>query len=583
VDLDRPNRAGFWQLPGTRLSLAILLVGLALAIPNRYALTIFHEANSAGRVYAVQSFVHYDSWSFENILCRTGPHHGLIDLSVREGKPLLQKAPGMSWLGVPVYALATLFYGEKLPFHQAATLLGLLCSWLPGLVLLFIIGRWWMHIYGANVGLLAVLALLAASPLWTYLPMYMDYALATLLLPAAWLAWRSERAVAFVLGGLLAGLAATVNYMFLIYGGALFLLSWGARWRGGKHPWAFAGLAVLGGLGPVLALLCYHTLVWGHPLATAYDFMAHDVHKAMHDAAGFSLPALVDSLVHPKLGLLFTVPWITLGWVGLATSLRNSDRQLDAAAGLLLTLTVLLFVTSWRGANTDDLAFNRHAIPLLPWAALGLASGLKAVADWPLLPRKLLHWGLAGTLLVAFLYQFVTAWTYPYHHDAVDSPLWQVNLPLFVNGFLLPTVTLTPVMRETLDVLGGGLWWWVATSLVLTIAGLVLARIGAGQRHKVKHYAVLPATLAAVVAALLMWGVATDTAGPEEQRMAAEAVVRGSAGHEISQEERRVLQAVAKARRYYEMTSTDIHGSYFTPQDVLWNDRGYPETNSWCR
>ena len=241
------QRISSWlERPAIRLALVVALLGLALAIPNRYALTVFHEANSAGRVYAIQSWVHFDSWSFEDILCRTGPQHGIVDLSIREGRPLLQKAPGVSWLGIPVNALATLLGGKKLPFHQASTLLGLLCVWLPGLFLIFALGRWLQRQFGSGWGLGAAFALLAASPMWTYLPMFLDYALATLMLPAAYLCWQRERKVWWVLGGLLAGVTVVVNYMFFVYGGLLFLLEMVTRWRHRNAPFPYLGMVVAG-------------------------------------------------------------------------------------------------------------------------------------------------------------------------------------------------------------------------------------------------------------------------------------------------------------------------------------------------
>lgn len=573
---------GFWQRPVTRLALTVSLIGLALALPNRYALTIFHEANTAGRVYAVQSLVHYDTWSLAPILCRTGPNHGLIDLSVRNGRPLLQKAPGMSWLGLPVYAVASWLYGGKLPFHQAATLLGLLCSWLPALALLWFLGRRWQESWGGNWGLVAVVGLLLGSAFWTYLPMFMDYALASLLLPAGWFAWRRNRVSWHVVGGLLVGLAGVINYMFVVYGLGLTILHLLWRWRQGNQVVVPALAIAAGGIGPAVALVAYHWVVWGHPLATAYDFMAHDVHKAMHGAAGFSIGALLDSLVHPKLGLLFASPWTIFGFAGLIMGWRSTRSREQVAAGLLMTVVNIGFLAIWRGANTDDLAFNRHALPMLPWLAMGLAAFGTHARQWPTLWSKTTNWALAATIAVAFFYQFVTAWTYPYHHDALDSPLWQVNLPLFANGFLLPVLTVTPVMRETLDTLGQGLWWWVAASAGLVVLALTAARIGAGKRVMVKQFVALPATFVAVLIALVLWGMASDSAGPEAQDQGARAAAQLEAGERPSPEALGALEAVSQAARYYEMASTDVHGSYFTPQDVLWEDAGYPQTNKWC-
>lgn len=573
-----------WQRPAVRLGLVVALLGLALAIPNRYALTVFHEANSAGRVYAIQSWVHFDSWSFEDILCRTGPQHGIVDLSIRDGKPLLQKAPGVSWLGIPVYAIAASWGGQKLSFHQASTLLGLFCVWLPGLLLVFVLGRWLQRQFGDGWGLGATFALLAASPMWTYLPMFLDYALATLMLPAAYLCWQRERRIWWALGGLLAGITVVVNYMFFVYGGLLFILEMVSRWRRRNEAWTFLGLTVAGGVLPVISIIAYHAVVWGHPLATAYDFMAYDIHKGMHGHAGFSWSMVADCFVHGKLGFLFNVPWVAVGWGGLIWLARDGKTRKHALAGVLMTVATLLFVGYWRGTNTDDLAFNRHALPLLPWVAVGLAGAGQALRKLPLMPRRIAHWAIAGTIAIAFFYQFITTWTYPYHFDALPSPLWQINLPLFLNGLILPAVTLSPVLKETVVVLGDGLWWWAGGSALLVAGATAIAvRSVRNTPGKVKHAAALPGAFLLTCTLLLLWGISTDVVTSETEAQSKVIAGKVAAGQPVTPDEVELLKAVRLARRSYLMAAFDVQGSLYTPQDVLWEDDGYPATNEWCR
>lgn len=574
----------WWRIPACRLGLVVALLGLALAIPNRYALTVFHEANSAGRVYAIQSWVHFDSWSFESILCRTGPNHGIVDLSIREGKPLLQKAPGISWLGIPFYGAATALTGHKLPFHRASTLLGLLCVWLPGLLLIFALGRWLQRQFGDGWGLGAIFALLAASPLWTYLPMFLDYALATLLLPVAYLCWQRDRSIWWVVGGLLASITVVVNYMFFVYGGLLFILEIVDRGRRRREALPFLAMTIAGGLAPAIAIVAYHAVVWGHPLATAYDFMAYDIHKGMHGHVGFSWSVLADCFVHGKLGFLFNVPWVVAGWGGLIWLTGDRERRKHALAGLLVTVATLIFVSYWRGTNTDDLAFNRHALPLLPWAALGLAAAGKALGRLPPLPRRMVFWGLAGAIAVSCFYQVITAWTYPYHFDALQSPLWQINLPLLLNGILLPVVTDTPILREVVVIPAEPSWWWFLTCLTMTAAATaVVLQAHRQTRQRVTHYAALPGSFLLVCTLLLLWGISTDVADRETSAQADAIAGRMATGESVTAAEMELLKAVRRAGRFYEMAVSDSQGSLYTPQDVLWRDEGYPETNDWCR
>ena len=94
----------------------VLMLGLAMLLPDRHGVSTLAETNTGVRVWAVQSWVHYDTWSLDPILCRLHPDYTPLDLSIRDGSPELQKAPGLSWLAVPVYgAFSAGRGGERIP------------------------------------------------------------------------------------------------------------------------------------------------------------------------------------------------------------------------------------------------------------------------------------------------------------------------------------------------------------------------------------------------------------------------------------------------------------------------------------
>ena len=89
--------------PSRALLVVVVLLGLAMVLPDRHGVSTLAETNTGVRVWAVQSWVHHDTWSLDEVLCRLHPDYTPLDLSVRDGSPELQKAPGLSWLAVPVY------------------------------------------------------------------------------------------------------------------------------------------------------------------------------------------------------------------------------------------------------------------------------------------------------------------------------------------------------------------------------------------------------------------------------------------------------------------------------------------------
>lgn len=459
------------------LLLIVCLAGLATLLPDRYSLTTFHEANSAGRIYAVQSWTHYDRWCFQDILCKSGPRHSVLDMSLSEGRPCLQKAPGLSWLAVPIYGALSGIKGDRLSFHGAAWWLSLLCVWLPLLLAALALGRWLRAQFDDHAALFAVATLLLASPLMVYSGLFMDYGLAVALLIGALIALRRDGPLALAGGGLLLGAAVTVNYMCLIYGGLIGLFELVDRWRRDGPPRALraAGLILVGALPPIVALLVYHDALWGSPWSTPYDHL-NPVFAQRMDNVGFDPAGLVSGLVDPKTGLLFYAPWAAFGVAGLIRLVRDPEhpeRRFPALAGLSILAATLLFNAVWVTAHPGDAPFNRHMLPALPFLVWGLAAFLQrsvAPSEGTAGRWAWLRGAAYGSVAIAALYQLITAWSFPYHFGDLESPMWQVSFPLFVSG-----VHVESVFERLMDHNGEDSFGWILVALALTCAAFLVA------------------------------------------------------------------------------------------------------------
>jgi hypothetical protein len=146
-------------------------------------------------------------------------------------------------------------------------------------------------------------------------------------------------------------------------------------------PWRRWGAVALGAAPIVIASLAYHTAAFGGPLSVGYDHQSNFAFARARDST-FS-GNVFDGLwilwgLGRKAGLLAQAPIMLIGIAALiGWGLRRDAAPAIArsARALLLfvpwVLVLALHRTPW-GGGTDD---HRYLIPILPFAAIGLALG----------------------------------------------------------------------------------------------------------------------------------------------------------------------------------------------------------------
>ena len=557
-------------------------------VPDRHGITTIAEANTGVRIYAVQSWVHYDTWSLEEVLCRLHGSYTPIDLSTRDGLPMLQKAPGVSWLGVPVYAaLSWAHGGERLPTHWSLTMLGLFCILLPVLLLAWFSARRLAPLIGARDAMVAMVVLLAASPLFVYGSLFMDYGLATMLLLGGALLIRSAHRGWIVLGGLALGFAGDVNYVFWVHGAVVGAVEFARRIRHGDRPRDFFVFCLAGAAVPLVALLVYNHQMWGSVFATGYDFMDHEVHRR-RSVPDTPLAMLGKALfLDAKHGIFVYAPWTLLGVGGLVVAWRREDLRWHGITGAAVGLVALGFTSIWQAEFKDDAAFSRHMLPAFPWLALGLVVFL-AEAKKRLASRHVLRVMLrdvAGALVaISVCTQYVTGWTFPYHPMHLPSPVWQLNLPLFTNGVHGPLVDLDPVRVAGLD--GGyGHWGWVAVLALAIAVAFAVALDPKRPKLPIPIPVQIASPLTAIVAFVLLAfaGATTDPLAGDGRAQAARLEQHAASGHALSDTERAMVRAARIDAFWFKKVAEEIAGSYITRDDAGWREEGYRGRSPWCR
>jgi peptidoglycan/LPS O-acetylase OafA/YrhL len=135
-------------------------------------------------------------------------------------------------------------------------------------------------------------------------------------------------------------------------------------------PWRRWGLAGLGAAPIVLATAAYHTAAFGGPLAIGYDFQTN-FEFARERGSTFSGDPLEGLWVLWGLGrgagVLAQAPIVLVGLAALRT---RGDPLVRALLGFLPWIVALALHRTPSGGGTGD---HRYLIPILPFAAIGLA------------------------------------------------------------------------------------------------------------------------------------------------------------------------------------------------------------------
>jgi hypothetical protein len=356
-------------------------------------------------------------------------HENTGDKSYRLGHYYTDKAPGLSFLGVPGYALffgARRLAGKSVPSQQIEVWPGEYDPYFRKTarsVRMKYDGSFWRGLYVANLFTNVLLAALAGVMLFGFLMRRssgnlavslfgtMAYCLGTLAWPYATLFYGHQVAgsllliafciidIAFVsrpaerLGswfrkpvftnlalGAIFGLAVAVEYPAAI---ACALLGAYAVYRNEKGRRLRAALwIVVAGLPFAVLLGLYHTVCFGSPFSVGYDHLALETFASGMGQGlyGVTYPrpwVALQILAGNHRGLFYHSPVLVLAIVGVARMWKGSLRL----EGILVTSVVVYFVAlnsayyMWDGGAASG---PRHCVPMLGFAALAAAAAYPA-------------------------------------------------------------------------------------------------------------------------------------------------------------------------------------------------------------
>jgi hypothetical protein len=443
--MNTSERATRWLL------FLLLLVAFAYIFP-RWA-----DWSQNSRMNLTLAIVDHGSLSIDPYFGNTG------DYAKFEGHYYSDKAPGPSFLGVPVYAAfrpllqSTPMQAILLRVSQTSAFQntlneagsGLLIEKIEYFVALMVVTFFTISLPSAVMGLflydfldlvglqrawrlIVVLAYALGTNTFSFSSVFFSHQLAAFcLFTAFYLAFRIHHKLNHpawsIAAGFLLGLAVISEYPAALIALAVFIyMIYVLR----KSTWTAAFIAA--GVPPGALMMAYNWAIYHTPLPVGYEYseLYTDVHSTGFLSITYpQLSALWGLTFGSFRGLFFSAPILLLGLAGFWLWIKNGKNRPEAIVSAWAFLSMLLFYGSsimWNGGYSVG---PRYLVPMQPFLALSV--GIAALY----LGRK--YWfkvvfGILGLLsLLNIWIQTFGGQTFP---DWTLNPLFNYSIPNILAG-----------------------------------------------------------------------------------------------------------------------------------------------------
>ncbi|NBD07479.1 hypothetical protein [Corallococcus silvisoli] len=465
--------------------------------------------NELCRLWQTRALVEDGTLDINQALRDYGP---VGDLSVMNGKYYPSKAPLLSFAAVPVYAaLRAVGGGHRYAVPEVPLVFfsRLFLTVLPTLGLLWLVRRFLRAFLSPLVADGVTVTYALGSLAFSYSLLFMSHQTTAVLLFAGFYAlWRLARGEwrdrGYVVAGACAGATVAAEYTGAL--GVLGLILYAClTLLGTPDPWAVrlrklgraTGLAVLGALPFIAALMLYHQATFGHPLETGYKHLNDAAYQPWHLGGflGIRTPdprAFTLSFFSPLRGLFTLSPFLLLALPGLGLLQRQGRTSPEARALFWMSAVTLAGYTYFTSSFTYDswgwTTGPRHLTGLVPFLLLpaGLVLERLRGAGRPALS------GMAAMLCSASVLMTGLATFINYIPDDVSTPVLALARPLLLGGYHPPNLLAFGGLPTAL----AGAVLFAALLAVAACVFLALGRDASGHGASPRAWAAGLATLA---------------------------------------------------------------------------------------
>jgi len=477
-----------------------LIIFLVLLFSYAYFFPRWADWNMNSRFDLVLAIVDKGTLAIDDYYQNTG------DYASYKGHFYSDKAPGVSFLGVPAYitykvisavppvpqvlarageggALAdTLREGgtgllpDKVSFAMALTFVTFLTVAIPSAILGVLLYRTLGLLCPDRWNLAVTLAYGLGTAAFPYAnALYGHQVAASLLFGAFYLLLRGKTqgfgVARLACTGLLLGYAVITEYPTALIAVAIVvyaLLVVPQRTR--------LGWLVLGGVLPLIPMALYNYAIFGTPVPVGYKYSV--LYTVEHSAGIISLTypkldALLGITLSPFRGLFFLSPVLLLAVPGFLQFWRKLAWRPEWGVALFSVVSFLLFNASssmWWGGFTVG---PRYVVPMLPFMSLGLAFFLAGGSMW----RRAIFGALAMLSVAMVWAQTIAGQSFP--EAMFKNPLLEVSLPYLARGDIARNLGMVLLLRQ----------WYSLLPLVAILLLLALALWVRGPGEKVSSRA----------------------------------------------------------------------------------------------
>ncbi len=414
--------------------------------------------NTASRYFLLGAIVDYGTLNIDAF------QMGTIDKAMFNGHYYSSKAPGASFLGMPVYwslrHLTPLRYSnplEQLELYIVRLMTTTLLFALLGLVmyrLAMFCGASSRHAFfmviAYGFGSIALLhaTLFSGHQIAASLSFF-SFAMLVCLSGNEKNTGREQGVYGF-LAGLFAGFAVITDYTAVVIAIGLAIYAITSRMSVGQKVGFLSG-----GFVWILVLATYNLACFGHPFSFSYEHQVYEYFKegSSHGILGIGLPRpgpMMSLLFSPARGLFFIMPVLLLSLWGIARMFTGRQYSREAILIIVIIAGSLLFVAGFYGWHGGLTFGPRYLVPILPFLAFPIA-----FLRW----KSYLFWLLFIPSFIQVGFSIVGV---PHIPKLIANPIVEFIVPLIGYGY---TSLNTGMLL--------GLPWPCSVMTVMVIVGLI--------------------------------------------------------------------------------------------------------------